>query len=507
MATQIQSFVAEVVNNTDPSSRAGCALALGEIYSHVGGMSAGAALKTIVDVLMSLSADPHPLVHFWALQALGRVVNAAGLSYSPFVNATLGMISKLYMQDSHEPEGGSAGSANLRGDLPAYQAFCQILDGLIGVLGPELQVSAPVRSLVLLLVREFRSEPDEGVQVEAMKATQHFLMFAPDFIDLPGLVETLRDGLSSSRRPFKVASINSVYQLVQRNAALMSKLGGDRLVAELFALLDDDPGIEGVRDAIMSWLKQTAASNPSGWIDLCQRIMSRVNAAKQASEVSAVAVPSGVENIFTDEESQGLGVDSGEGAGGPMAQGRATSRWRTQLFALRCIHEVFVTVIQSGRQEHFDATAARKNRVNARRLLITRVSDLIKMAFTASAAQVMEIRLEGLVVLRDVIEVSQSSLSTMQARSSSDGGVFFLTGKNFSKTRDIDFDEALLLEQHQAPIAAALTPAFASDSYPEVLASGIQTCAIFVSSGVVKEIDRMGRILKLLTSALESCKG
>jgi hypothetical protein len=501
MASQIQSSVSEVVNNTDPSSRAGCALALGEIYSHVGGMSAGAALKTIVDVLMSLSADPHPLVHFWALQALGRVINAAGLSYSPFVNATLGMISKLYMQDSHEPEGGSAGSVNLRGDLPAYQAFCKILDGLIGVLGPELQVSAPVRSLVLLLVREFGNEPDEGVQVEAIKATQHFLMFAPDFIDLPGLVGTLRDGLGSSRRPLKVASINSVYQLVQRNAALMSKLGGDRLVADLFALLDDDQGIEGVRDAIKSWLKQTAASNPSGWIDLCQRIMSRVNATKQASEA---AVGPKSENVFTDEESQGLGVDSGEGAGGPMGPRRTTSRWRTQRFALRCIHEVFVTVIQSGRQEHFSAASARANRGNAQALLITRVSDLIKMAFIASTAQVMEIRLEGLVVLRDVIEVIAQLYAPLF--------LFHVTNakrrpQNFSKTRDIDFDEALLLEQHQAPIAAALTPAFSSDSYPEVLASAIQICAIFVSSGVVKEIDRMGRILKLLTSALESCKG
>ena len=77
----------------------------------------------------------------------------------------------------------------------------------------------------------------------------------------------------------------------------------------------------------------------------------------------------------------------------------------------------------------------------------------------------------------------------------------------FGQSRDIDYDEALLLEQHQAPIAAALTPAFAVDSYPEVLASAIQVCAVFVGSGVVKEISRMGRILKLLSAALDSCKG
>lgn len=79
--------------------------------------------------------------------------------------------------------------------------------------------------------------------------------------------------------------------------------------------------------------------------------------------------------------------------------------------------------------------------------------------------------------------------------------------QNFGKSQDADFEDSLLLEQFQAPIAAALTPAFASDSYPEVLASAIQVCAVFVGSGVVKEIEKMGRILKLLTTALEGCKG
>jgi hypothetical protein len=64
-----------------------------------------------------------------------------------------------------------------------------------------------------------------------------------------------------------------------------------------------------------------------------------------------------------------------------------------------------------------------------------------------------------------------------------------------------------LLEQHQAPIAAALTPSFGTDSAPEVLASAIDVCAVFIGSGVVREVSRMGRILKLLTGALMRCSG
>lgn len=82
-----------------------------------------------------------------------------------------------------------------------------------------------------------------------------------------------------------------------------------------------------------------------------------------------------------------------------------------------------------------------------------------------------------------------------------------LTGQRYSAAPDPDYEGSLLLEQHQAPIAAALTPSFGADSTPEVLASAVQVCAVFVGSGVVKEVSRMGRILKLLTGALEQCKG
>lgn len=63
------------------------------------------------------------------------------------------------------------------------------------------------------------------------------------------------------------------------------------------------------------------------------------------------------------------------------------------------------------------------------------------------------------------------------------------------------------MEQYQAPITSALTPAFSADSTPEILALAIKACAVFVGSGVVKDVNRMGRILKLLTSALEQCQG
>lgn len=475
LSSQIQWLVDQVVNNRVPDSRAGCALAFGAIYSNVGGLAGGPILKTIVNILMSLATDPHPVVHFWAMVALAQVINAANLSYEPFVTNTLGMLSSIYLLETHDPDGGSLGSVNLRGDLPAYQVMCRILHALIGVIGPELQEPGRVRSLVFLLVHEFGEETDEGLAVEAIKCVQQFLMFAPAEVDIPGLLAKFRTFLASSRRPIKGATITALYQIVQRDAVLISKLGGNQLVEDLFGLLDDDPGLEGVKNVITAWLQQTAASLPSGWIDLCQRIMTRTaaSAASQRAQKAQIAGPQ-----FNDDE----GESFAGAAGNSSNTTGLTSRWRTQLFALQCLHDIITAVSEGNRPEHFDPTLAQSLGLNNRQMLFSRVADLIRMAFSASAALVMEVRLQGLIVLRDVV-------------------------LRFATSADPDLEGSLLLEQHQAPIAAALTPSFGGDSAPEVLALAVQVCAVFVGSGVVKEVGRMGRILKLLTGALEQCKG
>jgi hypothetical protein len=475
MSSQVQFLVDQVVSNRDPDARAGCALAFGAVYSEVGGLAAGPLTKTVVDILMSLSNDPHPTVHFTALEALRMVVDAASLSYSPYVASTLGMLVKLYMLSTHEPEGGSAGSVNLRADLPANQAICRVISALVGVLGPDLQDSTKVRTLILVLLMELSQETDDGVVVEATKALQHFALFASQRLDLVAWIQSLRLHLKSTKRPLKVAAINSFYQLIQRHALMISKLGGNSLVEDFFAQLDGDAANDGVRQVLKNWLRQTADLSPCGWIDLCQGIMSRVSTTAPAGGVTTA--PAKVDKgALQDEEA--ATIDLGDDSRG-KGLGAQQSRWRTQLFALECLHEVFVTVRKSGKLEHFDTPKVTESGRQVHQMS-SRVGDLIRMAFTASTAINVEIRLEGLTVLQDVIEY-------------------------FRMARDPDFTEALLLEQHQAPIAAALTPAFTSDSTPEVLAKAVQVCAVFVGSGVVREVDKLGRILKLLTRSLESC--
>lgn len=77
----------------------------------------------------------------------------------------------------------------------------------------------------------------------------------------------------------------------------------------------------------------------------------------------------------------------------------------------------------------------------------------------------------------------------------------------FGSTPDPDFSEALLLEQYQAQISSALTPAFNADSSPELASAAVNVCGTFIATGMVTDVERMGRILKLLVGALESFAG
>ncbi|CAG8604331.1 6383_t:CDS:10 [Rhizophagus irregularis] len=508
VTTQMQLLVDQVVNNREPDTRAGSALALGCIYSHVGGMAAGSHLKTLVGILLSLSSDPHPVVHFWALYALAKVIESAGLMFSQYVSSTLGIIAKLYMADTHEPGGGSVGTTNVGLGFSAYQQFGKIIYGLIGTLGPELQSSAKVRNLCLNLMIELRNDEEQMVVVESIRCLQHFIMFAQQFVDLPRLVAFLQFQLSSKHLPLKEVAVTCLYQLVQKNAKHVFEVAVPGLDNQLFSLLDTDPTIDGVKDIVKSWLNQTAIDNPSLWVELCRKVMSKTGSV--ASAGAPIEPPS--LDISGNDDLDGIGNENDLDEGGDEVKGfevkvekgktntfqvrnrelekntkliqdsvQIPPRWRTQLFALQCLRQVVEVISSSGDKDHFDLVIAKKKGATGKDYLVLRVQELIKMAFIASTAVVSEMRLEGLTVLRDVIE-------------------------KFAATPDPDFEEAALLEQYQAQIGAALTPAFTAESSPEILSAAVKVCAVFVGSGIVKELYRMGRILKLLTTALENCK-
>ena len=161
-----------------------------------------------------------------------------------------------------------------------------------------------------------------------------------------------------------------------------------------------------------------------------------------------------------------------------------------------CLHDICTVMASSGLSEHLNSIVAQSQGMPPSGLLFSRVAGLIKMAVTVSTAYVTEIRLGVLVVLRDVILVRTLLWYLLWSSS--------LTHPyTFATSPDLAYDAVLLLEKHQAPTGIA---AFSSDSIRETLASAVYASAVFVWCGVVKDVGRMGRILKLLLPLWSSRK-
>ncbi|KZF21359.1 HEAT repeat protein-like protein [Xylona heveae TC161] len=467
--SEIKHLVDMIVTNREPNARAGCAVALGCIHSQVGGMAAGYHLKTILSILMSLCNDPHPVVHFWALDGLARVADSAGLTFAGYVSSTLGMLARLYVADTHNEEVSSIATSNIEAGHPTTAALARCTDSLINVLGPDLQDMAKVRDLVTTLVTQFQTEVDPLVLIESLKCLEHFALYASGQMDFALYVRILQSHLKSASAELRDVAIDGLYNLMKRNAEEVIQTADAGLEEQLWLTLDDAPHHEGMRNLIRNWLQQTSLSHSGLWVDRCQNILTKARKTEEVSEVpKAAAMPD-----LQDEEVAGFAAASGaakEEAGDPLGAGQELLRWQVRTFAMDCLSEMLAVV---GREVTAGETEQAHN------ILQQRIADIVRLAFSASTADVIELRIWGLRVIDQILKL-------------------------FGKTPDPDFTEVSLLEQYQAQIGSALTPAFAADSSPELAAEAINVCATFIATGIVTDVDRMGRILKLLVSALEN---
>lgn len=462
----INALVDTIIKNADASSRAGCASALGEIHANVGGMAAGFHLKTIHQVLMSLCNDTHPTVHFWSIEALSQVAEAAGLTFSGYMPPTLGMLAKTWIADSHSADSDNINTSNAETELPSAAAIASSVSSLISVLGPDIQDMTKPRELILALLGQFEVDDSVVVQSKALECWGHLFLYAPSYLDLRKYIQQLQSGLQ--KYELQDVSAAGLLNIMQKNANGVIAAAPDALDEVVWAQLSDLNDEGTIKKILLSWLDQTSLSRTSYWITRYQTILTKTTNKSDAPAEDKDKAP---DEPAVDEEVAGF--NAAQSKENDEAQAAGTQEllgWRTRAFALECLGTLFAACAKDLQgNSHSTAGAA----------LQARLPDIIRLAFLASTDSVVALRVRGLQLIDQVL-------------------------KTFGRTPDPDFSEALLLEQYQAQITSALTPAFSSDSSPELASAAIEVCATFISTGLVKDVERMGRILKLLVSALGS---
>ncbi|KAH8726034.1 HEAT repeat protein-like protein [Phaeosphaeriaceae sp. PMI808] len=470
-SSEVNYLVDQIVANREPNARSGYAVALGCIHSQLGGMAAGFHLKNILGILMSLSNDPHPIVHFWAIDSLSRVTDSAGLSFSGYVTSTLGMLAQLYAADAHNEESASLASSNIEIDLPTPAVIARCIDSTINVLGPDLQDMAKARDMIMTLIGLFKTEADSLVLIESLRCQEHVSLYAPGHMDFSAYVKGLQRSVESSSTQIRDMAVDGLHNLMRRNTEEVLRTGDPGLEDQLWHVLDKDPEHEVVRNIIRNWLHQTGLSDTAVWVQRCHSVLTKTK--KVEAQAQAETKPRGGGTDLQDEEVAGFANASnapGADAGDTTQVSQELLKWQVRTFGMDCLRELVAMISKEAafREESLCVAA-----------LQHRVADVVRIAFSASTAGVVQLRIRGLKIIDQVLKL-------------------------FGKTPDPDFAEVTLLEQYQAQIGSALTPAFAADSSPELAAEAINVCATFIATGIVTDVDRMGRILKLLVSALEN---
>lgn len=460
-----------VVNNREPHVRAGCALALASIHSHLGGMAAGFHMRNIVGILMSLAADTHPLVHFWALESLAQVAESAGLNFSSYVTSAIGMLSQLYVSDSHNSESAVLASSNTSIDLPVTAAIAQGVDSLINVLGPDLQDMVKQRDMILTLVSLFSKETEADILLASLRCMEHLSLYAPGHLEFVPYVQRLQNDMDSSSPEISQSAVGGLFSLMRRDAPEIARAAKPGLEERLWEYLNDQPDTLAVRNIFHNWLQQTGVTNSDEWISRCNTILTKTKVRGVQPLTATLKDTAGPD--LQDEEVAGFAVTEGAAKEDDSSSATSTQelmRWQVRLFAMECLHTLIAMISKEAAiSEDSPGEAALQNKV----------ADIVRIAFSASTASVASLRVVGLRIVEQIL-------------------------KMFGRTPDPDFSEAMLLEQYQAQISSALTPAFAADSSPELAAEAVDVCGTFISTGIVTDVERMGRILKLLVSALES---
>ncbi|XP_044915691.1 HEAT repeat-containing protein 5A isoform X5 [Felis catus] len=475
----------------DVVTRTGYSLALGSLHRYLGGISSSQHLNSCVGILYTLSQDStSPDVQTWALHSLSLIIDSAGPLYHMHVEPTLSLIIMLLLNvpPTH---------------AEVQQSLGRCLNALITTLGPELQGNSTsistLRTSCLLGCAVMQDNPDCLVQAQAISCLQQLHMFAPRHVNLSSLVSCLCEilldnsvlvNLCSPYLLLRRAVLACLRQLVQREAAevsehavMLAKDSREELTLDanirevglegaLLTLLDketDQKLCNDIKETLNHMLTSMAVDKLSFWLKLCKDVL------------AASADFTTVTCVDTMQEEEG---DKGDDASVLTTRNDDKSypftnpRWATRVFAAECVCRI-INQCENAHSAHFDIALAQemKKRDSRNDFLVLHLADLIRMAFMAATDHSDQLRLSGLETLLVVI-------------------------RRFAAIPEPEFPGHVILEQYQANVGAALRPAFASETPPDVTAKACQVCSAWIASGVVSDLNDLRRVHQLLVSSL-----
>ncbi|ODV58070.1 AP-1 complex accessory protein LAA1 ASCRUDRAFT_78189 [Ascoidea rubescens DSM 1968] len=540
ISEQVQIFVKNIVDKNEPYSRSTNLLILSSIYKH-----SSANFNQIMDLLLTLVIDSHPVVNFWALDCLVTVLDSRSTIPNGLCIRILQILERIYIDDSYNLNTSSLSTFNLSIKFNSRQVISRLLRSLILSIGPgiiELQYDSKI-ILRNLIMSSLFLENDLTVQRELISAILNLLIFENSIVspekgfkifELSFFKELLKFHLKNNLYYMSIGTISlsisiPFWNLAEENNEiflittsyqnlsltiscyfeLIKMLDIDEVLAPevkrlLWICVDMKASFSKLLELFKMWMESSLSAN---WFVLLSSLF-KIEKGKLYNEIF-----SSYKSILTkydkkeikveikDEEVQSMANAAEEsesednnskqknndaeedrhsnGRRGSRRQSRASFEslnettveydpidWRFKAFVLELLRYL-LTFIKTNPGLFND--------------LAKKISDLIKISFGASTSSVIELRIIGINLLGDIITI-------------------------YSNIMDPLYPTIPLLEQQQAQIISALTPAFSQDSSTILASEAINVCAKFIGSGI-SSLSKLERILNILVNSLEEFSG
>ncbi len=375
-------------------------MALGYIHAELGGMAASLHMRPILGVLTSLASDPHPTVHYWALDGLSKIADSAGLAFSGYVSSTLGMLAQLYFMDSHNDETGLSASSNLEVDLPALGAIARCVNSMINVLGPDLQDATKTRNMILTLTYQFQSENLATATIESLKCLENMSMYAPSHVSFKPYMRQLRTKIDSDTPDIQNTALTGLVTAMRRGAEEVLAVEPG-LEDQLWSITNDMYGEGMMRNIIQDWVEQSGLQQIDLWVHRVQKIMTKtIKLDAQTPTQEFGKGPAELES--QDDEVAGFYVTSKEDkshTGSSSSPTQELLRWQVRCAALDCLKEILSSVARDvGTYGHSSAIAALQHRI----------ADIVRISFSASTSSIVDLRIRGIQIIGRLLQVWRS---------------------------------------------------------------------------------------------------
>jgi hypothetical protein len=216
-------------------------------------------------------------------------------------------------------------------------------------------------------------------------------------MDFSAYVKQLQHCVESSSTQIRDMAIDGLHNLMRRNTEEVIRAGDPGLEDQLWHVLDRDPEHEVVRNIVRNWLHQTGLSDTATWVQRCHSVLTKTK--KVETQEQPETKPKAGATDLQDEEVAGFAAAAnapGAESGNAAQTTQELLKWQVRTFGMDCLSELVAMVSKE---------AAFREESACVMALQQRVADVVRIAFSASTAGVVQLRIRGLKIIDQVLKV------------------------------------------------------------------------------------------------------